>query len=103
MNAPRERDGSQADHSCSAQSLGSGLRCRSAFSGVLLPDSWTITAPNELYRLGLVVCATSVQTFGERQDSDIPWCRMDGELLIWDEGRGLWVDPLNGDTYAPGE
>jgi hypothetical protein len=50
MNAPRERDGSQADHSYSAQSLGSGLLCRSALSGVLLPDSWTITAPNELYR-----------------------------------------------------
>ena len=27
----------------------------------------------------------------------------DWRAVIWDEGRGLWVDPLNGDTYAPGE
>ena len=39
-----------------------------------------------------------------REDSDIPRCRLEtGELLIWDEGRGLWVDPINGDTYAPRE
>jgi hypothetical protein len=37
-------------------------------SGVVLPDSWTITAPTELTVLGLVVCATSAQNFGERQD-----------------------------------
>jgi hypothetical protein len=39
-----------------------------------------------------------------REDSDIPRCHLEtGELVIWDEGRGLWVDPLTGDTYAPGE
>jgi predicted phage terminase large subunit-like protein len=39
-----------------------------------------------------------------RQDSDIPRCWLEtGDLLIWDEGRGLWVDPLNGDTHAPEE
>jgi predicted phage terminase large subunit-like protein len=39
-----------------------------------------------------------------REDSDIPRCWLEtGELLIWDEGRGLWVDPLNGDTYAPAD
>jgi predicted phage terminase large subunit-like protein len=39
-----------------------------------------------------------------REDPDIRRCYLEtGELLIWDEGRELWVDPINGDTYAPGE
>jgi predicted phage terminase large subunit-like protein len=36
-----------------------------------------------------------------RQDPDIPRCTLDGELLVWDEGRRLWVDVVNGDTYEP--
>ncbi len=37
-----------------------------------------------------------------RQDPDIHRCKLDGELLVWDEGRGLWVDVVNGATYEPG-
>jgi hypothetical protein len=37
-----------------------------------------------------------------RQDPDIPRCWLDGELLVFDEGRGLWVDPVTGTTYEPG-
>jgi predicted phage terminase large subunit-like protein len=36
-----------------------------------------------------------------RQDSDIPRCTLDGELLVCDEGRGLWVDVVNGATHEP--
>lgn len=38
-----------------------------------------------------------------RQETDIPRCRLEsGELLVWDEGREVWVDVVNGDTYCPG-
>ena len=38
-----------------------------------------------------------------QQEEDIPRCRLEtGELLAWDDGRGLWVDVVNGDTYPPG-
>lgn len=36
-----------------------------------------------------------------RQDPGIPRCTLDGELLVWDEGRGLWVDVVNGATHEP--
>jgi len=37
-----------------------------------------------------------------RQDLDIPRCWLDGELLVFDERRALWIDPVNGATYEPG-
>jgi hypothetical protein len=38
------------------------------------------------------------------EESDIYRCMLPGgEILIWDEGRELWVDTVNGNTYAPGE
>ncbi|MGA2103356.1 MAG: phage terminase large subunit [Candidatus Sulfotelmatobacter sp.] len=36
-----------------------------------------------------------------RQDPDIPRCWVDDELLVFDESRGLWVDPVDGATYEP--
>jgi predicted phage terminase large subunit-like protein len=37
-------------------------------------------------------------------DPDIQRCQLPGgETLHWDEGRGFWVDLVNGDTYPPGE
>jgi hypothetical protein len=38
-----------------------------------------------------------------RDDPSIPRCQMEGgEILLWDEGRGFWVDLVNGETYPPG-
>ena len=40
---------------------------------------------------------------GLRECSDVPRCTLPGgEILVWDEGRGLWVDIVSGDTYSPG-
>jgi predicted phage terminase large subunit-like protein len=38
-----------------------------------------------------------------RQDLEIHRCRLDGDLLVWDEGRGLWVDVVNGATHEPAQ
>jgi len=39
-----------------------------------------------------------------REEEEIYRCMLPtGEILVWDEGRQLWIDPLNGDTYPPGE
>jgi hypothetical protein len=39
-----------------------------------------------------------------RDDSDIPrYMLPGGEILVWNDGRGLWVDTVSGDTYPPGE
>jgi hypothetical protein len=74
-------------------------------SDAVLPDSWTITTPTERTVLGLVVCATSAQNFGERQPR---CCRrfrscvsqqacyrfrnlLTSGLLVESETRG-WVD-----------
>jgi predicted phage terminase large subunit-like protein len=39
-----------------------------------------------------------------RDDPSIPRCQgLDGEILLWDEGRGFWVDLINGETYPPGD
>jgi predicted phage terminase large subunit-like protein len=38
-----------------------------------------------------------------QQELEIPRCELEtGEILVWDDGHGRWVDPANGDTYAPG-
>jgi len=39
---------------------------------------------------------------GLRECSDVPRCTLPGgEIAVWDEGRGWWVDIVSGDTYPP--
>jgi predicted phage terminase large subunit-like protein len=38
-----------------------------------------------------------------RDYSEIPRCRLADEILVWDDGRGVWVNTVTGETYPPGE